>query len=116
MLWQASILFTLSLSLALGTGLFSTSKVLGFEFESQVQNTTAELVSRLNLESYKDRLKGLAQFGDRRQGTDRNRQAVDWIEEQLESYGCSTNRLHYEYYPLPRRGNTRRSNNLQIFI
>ena len=38
------------------------------------------LVSRLELERYKATLKGLAQFGDRRQGTDRNRAAVDWID------------------------------------
>jgi hypothetical protein len=33
--------------------------------------------------------KGLTQFGDRRQGTDRNRKAVEWIEAQLKSYGCT---------------------------
>jgi hypothetical protein len=38
------------------------------------------LVSRLDLEKYKATIKGLAQFGDRRQGTKRNRDAVDWIE------------------------------------
>ena len=37
-----------------------------------------ELVSRLDLESYKSTIKGLTQFGDRRQGTERNRMAVDW--------------------------------------
>ncbi|HSA54573.1 MAG TPA: peptidase M28, partial [Gemmatimonadaceae bacterium] len=31
------------------------------------------MVSRLDLERYKATLKGLTQFGDRRQGTDRNR-------------------------------------------
>ena len=61
----------------------------------------AELVGRLNLESYKDTLRGLAQFGDRRQGTDRNRAAIDWIEEQLQSYGCETERIQYEYNPPP---------------
>jgi hypothetical protein len=58
-----------------------------------------ELVSRLDLERYKNTIKGLTQFGDRRQGTDRNRAAVDWIEAQLKSYGCSTERLTYEYAP-----------------
>ena len=47
-----------------------------------------ELVGRLDLDKYKATIKGLTQFGDRRQGTDRNRQAVDWIEAQLKSYGC----------------------------
>ena len=61
------------------------------------------LVSRLSLEQYKATLKGLTQFGDRRQGTDRNRAAIDWIEAQLESYGCATERLKYEYHPPPPR-------------
>ena len=47
------------------------------------------LVQRLDLERYKATIKGLTQFGDRRQGTDRNRAAVDWIEAQLQSYGCT---------------------------
>jgi hypothetical protein len=56
------------------------------------------LVSRLDLEKYKATIKGLTQFGDRRQGTDRNRAAVDWIEAQLVSYGCTnTGRIKYEY-------------------
>jgi hypothetical protein len=60
------------------------------------------LVERLNLERYKATIKGLTQFGDRRQGTDRNRAAIDWIEAQLRSYGCSnTERLKYEYVPAP---------------
>src|SRR5688572_30667081 len=59
------------------------------------------LVGRLDLESYKATIKGLAAFGDRRQGTDRNRAAVDWIESRLKSYGCATERLHYAYLPPP---------------
>jgi hypothetical protein len=55
------------------------------------------LVSRLNLDRYKQTLRGLAQFGDRRQGTERNRKAVDWIEAQLKSYGCATERITYTY-------------------
>jgi hypothetical protein len=56
------------------------------------------LVARLDLERYKATIKGLTQFGDRRQGTDRNRAAVDWIEAQLKSYGCTnTERIKYEY-------------------
>ena len=58
------------------------------------------LVDRLDLERYKATLKGLTQFGDRRQGTDRNRQAIDWIEAQLKSYGCANiERLKYNYQP-----------------
>jgi hypothetical protein len=61
------------------------------------------LVSRLDLEKYKATIKGLTQFGDRRQGTDRNRAAVDWIEAQLKSYGCTpTARITYMFNPAPR--------------
>jgi len=60
----------------------------------------AQLVARLDLERYKATIKGLTQFGDRRQGTDRNRAAVDWIEAHLKSYGCSNvARLKYDYQP-----------------
>ncbi len=59
------------------------------------------MVSRLELERYKATIKGLTQFGDRRQGTERNRKAVDWIEAQLKSYGCPTERLKYEFNPPP---------------
>jgi hypothetical protein len=58
------------------------------------------LVGRLDLERYKATIKGLTQFGDRRQGTDRNRAAVDWIEARLKSDGCTnTERLTYDYQP-----------------
>jgi hypothetical protein len=58
------------------------------------------MVARLDLEKYKATIKGLTQFGDRRQGTDRNRAAIDWIEAQLKSYGCTnTERIKYEYNP-----------------
>ena len=68
-----------------------------------------DLVSRLELETYKSTLKGLTQFGDRRQGTSRNAAAVDWIEEQLISYGCSNvERVHYTFTTRP-RGSGRRS-------
>ena len=70
---------------------------------AQDENTIREMVSRLDLEQYKSVIKGLAQFGDRRQGTARNRRAVDWIEEQLQAIGCAnTQRLHYIYDPEPR--------------
>ena len=59
------------------------------------------LVGHLELERYKTTIKGLAQFGDRQQGTKRNRDAIDWIEAQLKSYGCSnTERITY-MYPSP---------------
>ena len=58
------------------------------------------MVGRLDLEKYKATIKGLTQFGDRRQGTDRNRAAIDWIEARLKSDGCAnTARLKYTYSP-----------------
>ncbi|GMV08527.1 MAG: hypothetical protein AMXMBFR55_02610 [Gemmatimonadota bacterium] len=62
----------------------------------------AYLVSQLDLERYKATIKGLTHFGDRRQGTARNRAALDWIEAQLKSYGCTnTERLDYDFTPAP---------------
>ncbi len=61
------------------------------------------IASRLDLERYKATIKGLTKFGDRRQGTDRNANAIAWIEEQLKSYGCAdVERLTYDYAPAPR--------------
>jgi len=58
------------------------------------------LVGRLDLEQYKATIKGLTAFGDREQGTDRNRAAIDWIEARLRSYGCTnTARVIYTYFP-----------------
>lgn len=58
----------------------------------------SSLVGQLDLEKYKATIKSLTRFGDRRQGTERNRQALDWIEAQLKSYGCAnTERLQYQY-------------------
>ena len=60
------------------------------------------LVARLDLEKYKATIKGLTKFGDRRQGTRRNREAVDWIEAQLRSYGCANiERIKYDFAPAP---------------
>ncbi len=83
------------------------SVVLGFGSISWGQQTEddpiRELVSRLKLESYKTTIRGLTQFGDRRQGTQRNANAVDWIEQQLQAVGCTnTERLNYVFDPQPR--------------
>ena len=59
----------------------------------------AHLVGQLDLERYKETIRGLARFGDRKQGTERNRKAIDWIEAQLKSYGCATERIRYDYLP-----------------
>ncbi|HEY4214064.1 MAG TPA: M20/M25/M40 family metallo-hydrolase [Steroidobacteraceae bacterium] len=68
------------------------------------KDSVARLVSRLELERYKATIKGLTAFGDRRQGTDRNRAAVDWIASQLRAYGCAeVSRLRYNYQPQQER-------------
>ena len=66
--------------------------------------TVRALLGRLDLEKYKATIKDLTQFGDRRQGTERNRKAVDWIEAQLRSYGCPTERIKYTFTTTPRPG------------
>ncbi len=73
-------------------------------FAQQVEtNPVRVLVDRLDLESYKSTLKGLTQFGDRRQGTTRNRDSLDWIEQQLIAAGCNNvERITYIYDPEPR--------------
>jgi hypothetical protein len=72
--------------------------------DSTADDPARMLVARLDLERYKATIKGLTQFGDRRQGTARNRAAVDWIEAQLRSYGCTpTERIVYDFQnPVPR--------------
>ena len=60
----------------------------------------AALVARLTLDNYKATLKGLTNFGDRRQGTQRNRDAVDWIETTLQDFGCTgIDRIFYMFPP-----------------
>ena len=93
-----------------GTLFFSC--LFGNSIALQAQDDIAirELVSRLDLKSYKSVIKGLTQFGDRRQGTSRNQKAVDWIEQQLQAVGCSnTKRLAYTYDPEPRPPRRRQS-------
>jgi len=86
-------------------GLFSASLAASGLALAQAEDddTIRDLVSRLDLESYKTTIRGLTQFGDRRQGTERNRQAVDWIEAWLQAVGCeNTQRITYTFDPEPR--------------
>jgi hypothetical protein len=58
------------------------------------------LVGRLGLDAYKSTIKGLTRFGDRREGTLRNRAAIDWIEARLKADGCTNaERIRYTYQP-----------------
>ena len=80
----------------------SIPTALPAQADSTAPDPVAQLVARLDLERYKATIEGLTRFGDRRQGTDRNRAAVDWIEAQLRSSGCSNvARLKYDYQPGP---------------
>jgi hypothetical protein len=75
--------------------------VLAQQSPASVDDVKA-LVSRLDLGQYKETLRGLTRFGDRRQGTKRNRDAIDWIEAQLRACGCTTTeRLDYVFDPAP---------------
>ena len=56
-------------------------------------------MGHLDLERYKATIKGLTQFGDREQGTERNARANDWIEQQLRGWGYDTERVRYDYRP-----------------
>ena len=74
---------------------------------SEPDDPVKTLVGRLDLQKYKATVKELTEFGDRRQGTERNRKAIDWIAAQLESYGCPTERIDYEYQPNPTQASGR---------
>ena len=82
-------------SLAQQAGALPTSQALPAE------DPVKTLVARLDLERYKATIKGLTQFGDRLEGTDRNRAAVDWIDAELRSYGCAPERHRYVRNPPP---------------
>ena len=102
-----STILNLTLGLTLAVGL-STAGLHGQQ-ETAADDDVRTPVSRLSLEDYKTTLEGLTQFGDRRQGTQRNRDAIDWIEAQLQVVGCTTTaRIDYVFDPAPRQGRGRR--------
>jgi Peptidase family M28 len=77
---------------------FLLSTLLAAALLAQSTNAPTEparnVVGRLNLDRYKSHIKGLTQFGDRMQGTDRNRAAIDWLEMQLRSFGYTNVQRH----------------------
>ena len=93
-LWKPTVC---GLAVVLGTALTADAQTTVTAAGDPVKT----LVSRLDLERYKATIKSLTQFGDRAQGTDRNKAALDWIEAQLRSYGCAPERLQYVYDPAP---------------
>jgi hypothetical protein len=91
-------LLTAACCIGLAATAHAQELVRGFGAIRNPDSMVTQLVGRLDLAQYKATVKGLTQFGDRRQGTDRNRAAIDWIEAQLKSYGCTnTERIRYEY-------------------
>jgi Peptidase family M28 len=92
-----SAIFVLSVGVAMALG-----QPLRGQQRAAPDADVLTLVSRLELGRYKSTIEGLSRFGDRRQGTRRNRDAVDWIEAQLRSYGCTgVERLTYQYTTPP---------------
>ncbi len=93
----------LPLAIATTLSIATPAPAVAAPIQDAQDDPTQTLVSRLTLDQYKTTLKGLTQFGDRRQGTKRNRDAVDWIEAQLQAVGCTnTERITYEYAEAPR--------------
>lgn len=67
---------------------------LSAQTENAPPDPVRTAVGRLDLERYRAHIKGLAQFGDRMQGTQRNREAIDWLEKQLRALGYSNVERH----------------------
>ena len=73
---------------------------IGADVFSQTSESTDPiqlLVGRLDIDGYKGGIKALTQFRDRRDGTEENRTAMEWIERQLQSYRCISDRIRYTY-------------------
>jgi hypothetical protein len=79
-----------------------TRGVLGSVPMTAADSAIKVIIDRLDFESYKGIIKGLTQFGDREQGTKRNEDAVTWIEQQLKSWGYTTERVKYDFRGSPR--------------
>ena len=109
-IWIRSNVFIIATLCFIATVVVSTRAQRGNDPAAQpsvppVDDAIKTLVARLDLDKYKATINGLTQFGDRRQGTDRNRAAVDWIEAQLKRVGCTnTERITYDYEPPAGRG------------
>jgi len=71
--------------------------VLGGVPMSARDSAIGQVVARLDFASYRNIIRGLTQFGERRQGTEQNARAVDWIEAQLKGWGYTTERVKYTY-------------------
>jgi Peptidase family M28 len=98
MAWTRSIL-----AAGLATGAVAVLAARQQPAQPAAADPIQTLVARLDLQKYRATDKGLTNFGDRREGTKRNQDAVDWIEAQLKSFGyTNTARLTYEFPPATR--------------
>src|SRR5438477_12032143 len=75
-------------------GVIALAVALSAQTTTSPSDPIGAVVSRLDLDRYKAHIKGLTQFGDRMQGTERNRDAIDWLEKQLQSFGYSNVERH----------------------
>jgi hypothetical protein len=78
------------------------NRVLGEVPMTPADSMIQDVVERLDFDHYKELIRGLAEFGDRLQGTDRNVRANEWIEAQLQGWGYETERHPYTYEGEPR--------------
>jgi hypothetical protein len=71
--------------------------VLGGLPMTAADSMVKRIVERLDFNAYKETIRGLTRFGDREQGTQRNVDAMLWIESQLKSWGYTVERITYQY-------------------
>lgn len=83
-------------------GVLNCRGVLGGVPLTAEDSAVKAIVDRLDFDSYKNLIRGLTRFGDREQGTQRNVDAMLWIEAQLKSWGYTVERMRYEYQGQPR--------------
>jgi hypothetical protein len=68
--------------------------LLAADVSAQPADPVRAVVGRLDLDRYKSHIQGLTRFGDRMQGTQRNRDAIDWLEKQLREFGYTNVERH----------------------
>ena len=68
--------------------------ITGAQTANAPSDQVRTVVGRLELERFKAHVKGLTQFGDRMVGTQRNRDAIDWLDRQLRGFGYSNVERH----------------------
>jgi hypothetical protein len=87
-------------------------RILGGIEMTATDSVVKVVVDRLDFDSYKEILRGLTEFGDREQGTERNERANDWIEKKLQGWGYETARINYQFMP---RGATEKEPREEVY-